>query len=73
VTDSRRIAERAALFGIPCQLVTDREASSAGWDVRGLPARPRPFGFGSLKDGGAPGRLADAIIANFARVVPGTP
>jgi len=70
ITDSRRVIERAAVLGVPSRLI-----KGEAWDLTGLRTRRRGVGLGSqsLRDGGAPGRLADAIIANFARVVPVTP
>jgi UDP-N-acetylglucosamine 2-epimerase (non-hydrolysing) len=77
VTDSRRVAERAAMLGIPHRLVADRELRAAddpALDLSGLRGRRRPRGFDPdpARDAGPPARLADAIIANFARVVVGT-
>jgi UDP-N-acetylglucosamine 2-epimerase (non-hydrolysing) len=73
ITDSARIAERAALLGVPCRLLEGGRgaADAEAWNIAGLRARRRPAnpGVEPLRDGGAPGRLADAIIANFARVV----
>ncbi len=75
VTDSRRTRDRAALLSVPCRLVSETRGAPASadgdaWDIAGLLRRHRGSNFGakSLRDGGAPGRLADAIIANFARV-----
>jgi UDP-N-acetylglucosamine 2-epimerase (non-hydrolysing) len=66
LTDSRRAADRAEALAVPYRLVTDWTA-----ELGALRPRRRGVGLGanSLRDSGAPARLADAIIASFARVV----
>lgn len=66
ITDSKRVADRAALLAVPCRLISSRTG-----DLTALHPRRRGVSLGaqSLRDGGAPGRLAEAIITSFARVV----
>jgi hypothetical protein len=71
ITDSPRIAERAALFGVPAHLLNDAVTNLGGTDIWDIVGRHRQVGRRRFRDSGSPSRLADAIVANFAHLVSG--
>jgi UDP-N-acetylglucosamine 2-epimerase (non-hydrolysing) len=72
VTDSPRVWDRAALLGVPCRLLDDSAGDFGELAELWSPGRFRRDDK-PLRDAAAPRRLADAIVANFARVVPAAP